>query len=76
MICCICAGEDGVAHGICQTDASVTSPNIICCFCTGEDGVAHGICQTDASVIIASHDLVPRLAAVLHQAPATAYNNQ
>jgi hypothetical protein len=29
--------------------------------------VAHGICQTDASVIIASHDLVPRLAAVLHQ---------
>ncbi len=54
IICCFCAGEDGVAHGTCLTDTSVTLPHIICCFYTGDDGVAHGICQTDASVTLAS----------------------
>ncbi len=57
IICCFCAGEDGVAQD-CQTDASIRLPHMICCFCTGEDGVAHGICQTDAGVIIAYHDLL------------------
>jgi hypothetical protein len=51
MICCFCAGEDGVAHGICQTDASVTLPTMIRCICAGEDEVAHGICQTNAVIM-------------------------
>ena len=27
----------------------------------GEEGVEHGVSQTDATIIVASHDLIPRL---------------
>lgn len=36
----------------------------------GEDGIIHGINETEATHLITSHDLMPRIAKIVHQIPS------